>query len=422
MDTLYTTVFYVFSFISVYVQIFLLVTFLEKRKSIIHNPDKLELERYPTVTITVPFFNEETTIANTVESILALDYPKDKLKVFLVDDGSKDNTWNVVQQFKDNPNVVLLQKENGGKHTAVNYALERSDSEFFGCLDSDSFVHSQALKRMLKYFERDPKTMAVVPTMTVYNPSNALQHAQSIEYEMSVYTKKMLSFAGGIHVAPGPFSVFRKKVFNELGPYKKAHNTEDQEIALRMQEHGYKIDHCSDAYVYTKTPDSVVKLYRQRLRWIYGFIKNLVDYKRLLFRKKYGTVALFTLPSGLVSIIGVIFLSVTVVYNLVKYIYNKVIEIQTVGFRASNFSFTFDWFFINTKTVLFLSIFLYILVIVSVIIGRKMARGKSKLPASIFYFIVIYSVIAPFWMLRAIWNALRSKESSWTLERRVEQS
>ncbi|MCX6753741.1 MAG: glycosyltransferase family 2 protein, partial [Candidatus Nomurabacteria bacterium] len=192
MDSVYTTIFYVFSFISVYVQIFFLITFLEKRRHIVHNPENLELNYYPTVVISVPVYNEESTITKTVKSLLSLDYPKDKLKIYIVDDGSKDNTWNVVQEFKDNPNVVLLQKENGGKHTAVNLAIEKTNSEFFGCLDSDSLVHPQALKRILKYFERDPRTMAVAPSIIVYNPKNILQYAQNVEYDMSIYTKKML--------------------------------------------------------------------------------------------------------------------------------------------------------------------------------------------------------------------------------------
>lgn len=420
MDSAYTVVFYVFSFISVYVQIFFLVTFFEKRRHIVHNPDKLELKNYGTVTITIPCYNEEATIDKTVRSLLALDYPKDKIKIYLIDDGSTDSTWNILKSFEDGINIFALKKENGGKHTALNLALEHTNSEFFGCLDSDSFVHPQALKRILKYFENDPKTMAVAPSIIVYNPKNIIQYAQKVEYDMSIYTKKMLGFMGGIHVTPGPFSIFKKKVFDELGVYRKAHNTEDQEIALRMQENGYKIDHCPDAYVYTSAPNSVAKLYRQRLRWIYGFIKNLIDYRRLLFKKEYGTVALFTLPSGLISIIGVIFLAVNIFGNIVKFIYNKIIEIQTIGFsQFFSFHYKFDWFFVNTKAALFLSVILYILVIVSVLIGRKMAEGKSRFSLSIFYFVIIYSVIAPFWMLRAIYNAIISKESSWVFERRV---
>jgi len=420
MESVYTVIFYVFCFISVYVQIFFLLTFLEKRRHIVHNPENLELDSYPTVTVAVPCYNEQGTIDKTVKSLLSLDYPKDKIKIFLVDDGSTDNTWNVIQEFKDNPSIVLLQKENGGKHTALNLAIENTTSEFFGCLDSDSLVHPQALKRILKYFERDPKTMAVAPSIIVYNPKNILQHTQKIEYDMAIYTKKMLGFMGGIHVAPGPFSIFRKKVFDELGLYHKAHNTEDQEIALRMQEHGYKIDHCPDAYVYTSTPDSVIKLYRQRLRWIYGFIKNLIDYRRLLFKKKYGTIALFTLPSGLVSLFGVIFLFINVLGNIIKFLYNKIIEIQTIGFsNIFNFNYHFDWFFVSTKSALLFSLVLYILIIIAVMIGKKMVEGKYSFSLSIFYFIIIYSIVAPFWVLMAMYNAIVSKESSWTFERRI---
>jgi cellulose synthase/poly-beta-1,6-N-acetylglucosamine synthase-like glycosyltransferase len=399
------------------------VTFFDKRRHIKWSPNNIELTRYPTITIAVPVYNEESTIVKTVESLLAIDYPKDKLKIFIVDDGSKDNTWNVVQGFKDNPNIVLLQKENGGKHTAINLALEKSDSEFFGCLDSDSFVHNQTLKRIMRYFENDPRNMAVIPSVLSHDPKNIIQNAQKVEYDMGVYIKKMLGLIGGIQVTPGPLSTFRRKVFEDLGPYKKAHNTEDQEIALRMQEHGYKIDYCPDAYVYTNTPNSVIKLYRQRLRWIYGFIKNLVDYRHLLFRKKYGTVALFTLPTGLISILGIVFVFFTLIYNFIKFTYTKIIQIQTIGFNNFfSLNYKFDWFFINTRAMLFLSIVLYILVIVSVMIGRKMSTGKANFSISIIYFSIIYSVIAPFWMLRAIYNSLISKESSWTFERRVTPS
>ena len=62
---------------------------------------------------------------------------------------------------------------------------------------------------------------------------------------------------------------------------------------------------------------------------------------------------------------------------------------------------------------------MYILVVISLLLGRKLAEDKTGFPVSIFYYFIIYSVIAPFWMLRALFNAIRSKESSWTLERKV---
>ncbi len=416
MDYFYTIAFYSLAFCSVYVQVYFLVTFFERRRSIIKHPDVLYLKSYPTVTVAVPCYNEEGTVAKTVESLLALDYPKDKLSIFLIDDGSTDNTWEVFKKFENIDGVSIFKKENGGKHTCLNLALEHSTSEFFGCLDSDSLVHPQSLKRLMCTFEVNPNIMAVVPSIIVLNPKNVLQSAQKVEYEMAIYIKKMLGFMGGIHVTPGPLSIFKRKVFDNLGPYRKAHNTEDQEIALRMQEHGYQIDHCPDAYVYTMTPHSIPRLYRQRLRWVYGFIKNVVDYRRLIFKRKYGTVAFFTIPSGIISIISVLFIFSTLAYNIVSFIYNKISQINLVGISNLH-AFKFDWFFFNTKTILFFSIILYLLLFTAMIIGRKMVNEKRALTINILYFMIIYSVAAPFWLFRAIYNAIISKESSWTMER-----
>lgn len=422
MDLIYNVVFYSLAFVSVYIQVFFLITFLQKRNQIIYSPDHLLLKSYPSVTIMVPCYNEEKTLEKTIKSLLALDYPREKLIIFIIDDGSRDGTWDLMQQYDGHPNIKIFHKENGGKHTALNLGLKNLESEFVGCLDADSFVHFQALKRIMNAFEHNINIMAVAPSILVFDPKNVIQTVQRVEYEMANYVKKMLGFVGGIHVTPGPFSIFRKKVFDDLGPYRKAHNTEDQEIGLRMQENWYKIDACPDAYVYTNSPNSIMKLHRQRVRWIYGFVRNIIDYRRLLFKKKYGAVGLLTLPSGIISLIGIVFLFTTIIFNFSKFIYNKVIQILTVGFTPINFKF--DWFFFNTKVALFLSIILYILVIISVVIGRKITRESKVFSFSFIYFIIIYAVIAPFWALKAIANAIRSKESSWTLEveRRAESN
>lgn len=228
----------------------------------------------------------------------------------------------------------------------------------------------------------------------------------------------MLAFLKGIHVTPGPFSIFRKTVFDQIGLYRKSHNTEDQEIALRMHRHGLLIDHCPDAYVYAGSPDTVKKLYKQRVRWIYGFIKNAMDYKEFFFKPKYGTIGLFTLPSGFVSIMGTLFLLSFFVFRLFNYISDKVLQARTTGFGSLfGTDFSFDPFFINTQTFLFLSLFIYILVIIALLNGRRMITGRKFLSIDILLFIVIYMVIAPFWLVKSIWNAIRSHEASWVAER-----
>lgn len=415
--SVFLIIFYVFAFLAVYVQVFLLLTFFEHKKDIFIRTEDIELDHYPTVTVIVPCYNEQEAVLVTVDSLLNLNYDKDKLSIFVVDDGSKDNTWNVLQKYVGNPQIKLFKKENGGKHTALNFGLERTNSEFVGCLDSDSSVHPESLKRIITFFKNE-KTMAVVPSIIVRDPKNIIQYAQRAEYDMAHYTKKMLAFLKGIHVTPGPFSIFRKKVFDQIGNYRKAHHTEDQEIALRMHKHGLEIDYCTDAFVYTGGPDSIPKLFRQRVRWVYGFLRNARDYRGLIFRNKYGTVGIFTIPAGFISISASIFLWIFTLSEIYNFIVSKVTQFQAVGIHSIYGSgFSFNLFYIDTKAYLFISILLYALMISAIIRSRNMMFGRNYLSWDIIVFIVVYSFIAPVWLLKSVWNALRSREGSWTSER-----
>ena len=413
MISILNIIFYLLVFLSVYVQVFFFVTFLENRKKIIIRNGKFELDHYPTVTIAVPIFNEEKTIYQTICSLLNLNYPKDRIKIFLIDDGSTDETRNIISKFAQYPNIKIFHKANGGKYTALNLALEHTEADFFGGLDADSFVDSESLIRIMSCFEKDKSIMAVAPSVAVYNPRNFVQNAQKTEYYMGIYFKKMLGFLGAINVTPGPLTIFRKKVFDDLGFYRRGHNTEDMEIAFRMQKNRYKIEHCNDAYVYTNTPTTLRKLYRQRLRWIFGFMNNTLDYKNVLFRKKYGDFSFFTLPMGIISIASVCYLFGRIVYSLGYFLYLKILQLQTVGWHFTAQTYNFDFFFSNTQPFMFLVIFIFFFVIFSIIFGRRMIEGKWGFSLNMLYFFPIFSIVAPFWLLKSVYNTIFNRRPDW---------
>lgn len=404
-------------FLSVYVQLFLLVTFLEKRKELhkehkLHE-DAIKLSSYPTVEVIVPAWNEGTTVHGTVESLLALDYPADKLSLILVDDGSTDNTWKEMQRYDRHPRVRIFQKENGGKHTAVNYGIDRSHAQFISCLDADSFVARDALKRIMHTFEIHPQVMAVAPSIIIHKPKTLIQYLQKVEYNMSLYIKKMLSFMNAIHVTPGPFSVFRREVFEKIGQFRKAHNTEDAEIAFRMQTNHMKIEHCHLAHVYTVAPDTVRKLFKQRLRWIYGFIQNVIDYRRVIFSRKYGNFSMFTIPSGVISILTIIYIFLSLIFHLVTNLYDKAVQIHTVGWAASFHAPQFELFFLNTKTTMIVSIALYTFLLVAIVQGHRLAKDKRPINKYLIPYMIIYSLITPLWLMKAVWNSVTARKPSW---------
>ncbi|MFA6301139.1 MAG: glycosyltransferase [Candidatus Paceibacterota bacterium] len=413
MASIFNLILYILIFLSVYVQVFFFVTFLENRGKIVIRNGKIKLKNYPTVTITVPCWNEEKTVEKTILSLLGLNYPKDKLKIFLIDDGSTDNTFEVINKFKNYSNINVFHKENGGKYTALNLALEKTETEFFGGLDADSFAEPESLVRIMSYFENDPEAMAVAPSVVVSGSRNIVKSAQRAEYHMGVYFKKMLCFLGAINVTPGPMTIFRKKVFDDLGGYRHGHNTEDMEIAYRMQKNNYKIEHCNDAFVYTNTPGTIRKLYRQRLRWIYGFINNTIDYRNVLFKKKYGNFSLFTLPMGVISVLSVCYLFAHVVYDLVHFVYLKIIQYKIVGLNLHFKGLTFDPFFINTQFFVFLIVSIYFLIIFSIVFGRRMSLGKWTPSMDMVYFFPVFGLVAPFWLMKAVYNTILHRKPDW---------
>lgn len=405
-----TFIVYFFLFVGIYFEVFILFTYLINKSSIKADGKKsFERNTYPSVTIVVPIWNEETTVQKTVTSLLGLNYPKDKLTIVIIDDGSTDNTWNIIQQYKGHPQIELYHKENGGKHTAVNYAIERCTTEFLGCLDADSYVDPDTLKKIICQFE-NKDTMAVTPAMKIHTPQTIIQSVQSVEYIFGILVKKVMAILGAIHVTPGPFTIFRTTVFQKIGPFKKAHNTEDMEIAFRMQTNHMKIDNVHNAWVYTTGPTTAKKLYKQRLRWTHGFLMNAWDYKFLFFNKKYGNIGLLTLPTAIALITGVLFTVGFLFYHVSHFIVMKVIEWRTVGFLWPQMELSL--FYVSTKLNIFLTGFVFALMFTLVYNAKRLTDEKLSLLRILYYF-CLYPLLSPFWVIKSIYNVVVAKKTTW---------
>lgn len=398
-------------FIALYFEVFLLITYFEhtaKNKKAAKTDDAPI--RYPSVSIIVPVWNEEKTVLKTISSLLNLNYPQNKLAIVIVDDGSTDNTWNVVQSFQGHPQIKLLKKENGGKHTALNYALENISTELVGCLDADSFVHPEALIRIVKKFE-DKETMAVTPSVRIQNVKGILGMMQNTEYMFGIFLRKVFSHLNAIYITPGPFSIFRRRVFNEIGYYRKAHNTEDMEIAMRMQKNKMKIGNAHNAFIYTVAPTTLYKLYKQRLRWTYGFLKNAFDYRDMFFKPQYGHLSFIVLPAASFSFFSTIYFFGVSIYKFIQSVVERIVEFLTVGFNWTGFNF--DFFYVNTDMVTFVSIVAVMGTIFIIITSRGLAEEKHKFGLDSIVFMMIYTFVAPIWMTRALYNAAFSKGTKW---------
>lgn len=412
MNPLVSAIVEIFLFVSLYIQVFLIITLIEhrdsiKKKRVVSEP---KADFMPTVSVIVPCFNEQATVLGTIESLKKLDYPQDKLSIIAIDDGSTDDTWSYLKRFENDPQIRLFKKENGGKHTAVNLGIKNSTSDIIGCLDADSFVHPQALRRMVNLFA-DPKVSAVTPAIRTKEPRSILDHIQHAEYNIGVFLRKMYSSINAIHVTPGPFSMFRRSVFAEIGPFKSAYNTEDLEMALRLHRHNKVIENAEHAYVYTTPPSSIRALVKQRVRWTTGFLLNLRDYRDLIFSREHGQVGTFTLPAGVLSLITVLFFAG---YSLVSAATMTADNITRWGLIGFTLHWpTFQLFFFDTTVIRLLTFTLILLAITFIFFGKRIATGTWKPSADMLAYAALYGFIAPVWVAISWGRALTKNVGSW---------
>ena len=401
-----------FLFISLYMQVFLVITLIEHRDALKRKPTvrPLGAANLPTVSVIVPCFNEQSTVIGTIESLKRLNYPQDKLFIIAVDDGSTDDTWSYIKRYANDPQIKILQKVNGGKHTAVNLGIANSQSDIVGCLDADSFVHAEALNRIVPLFS-DPKVMAVAPAVRIRPPQNILERIQKAEYNIGIFLRKMYSVFNGIHVTPGPFSMFRRSVFDRVGPFRSAHNTEDLEMALRLHSHNMVIENAEHAYVFTTPPSTVRALVKQRVRWTTGFLLNVRDYRRLLFSRKHGQIGTFTLPAGVISLVTVMFFAGYAAVNAATTTFNSISEWQLIGWKWHWPSF--HWFFVDTTVVRLLTFALIAMAVVFLFFGKRIATGSWKPSRDMAYYTAFYGLLAPVWVAISWGRALTRNVGSW---------
>ncbi len=408
---------YPFIFAAIYFEAFLLVTFLSAPA--LKTRTRQVSQSTPYVAMVVPCYNEEKTVGGTVESLLALDYPKDRLRIMLVNDGSTDGTAAVMDSFAHYANVTVIHQENQGKHAALNAGIAAAEeAELVGCLDADSFVERSALREMIACFD-DPQVGASTAAMSVHKPSNFLERMQNAEYILGIALRHILATVNGLYVTPGPFSVYRRDVVIELGGFQNGHNTEDMEMALHIQKAGYAISSAPMARVFTKAPHSVPALIKQRTRWTTGFLRNVLnEYRDLIGNPNYGALGLIVLPFGFLAIIGGITMFGLIVYQLASQLIQTLLltsgvpVFYTLSTMVPSFG-SLSWFYFPVTIVALLAFIALAGCILFILVGKSISKTPGSVGIGILGFWLIYGLIAPFWLLYAVADVATNNRRSW---------
>jgi len=410
---IYRIIIYISIYIGLIAVSFYILTFLNarKKKKIFFTDDEL-----PFVSVVIPAYNEEKSIAKTIESILESDYLKDKFEVIVINDGSNDNTLKIAKKFEGR-GVRVFSKENGGKGKALNLGIEKAKGEIIFTMDADTSVDKQSVKNMVRYF-KNKKVISVTPAIITHKPKTILQRVQHVEYLLGLFLRRVFASLNAIYVTPGAFSAYRKTFFDKYGGFKRAYLTEDLEMALRIQLKGYFTENCPEALVYTSAPKDFKSLLIQRRRWYIGLIKNTWDYRKL-FNSKYGDLGTFVMPISWISMFFTVFLTVYLFFKALIQVKSELLFLQSINFDFSNFMNMniyvierFLFLFFSNPMVISILFFMAILAFFIHYASKKFGR-HSNLAINLFFFFLLFAVLFGYWWITSIIYTLFTGKTRW---------
>ncbi|MBL7206175.1 MAG: glycosyltransferase family 2 protein [Candidatus Aenigmarchaeota archaeon] len=250
---------------------------------------KYRLSGTPPVSIIIPAYNEEKNIGKTLKAIFSSDYPKDKMEVMVVDDGSNDNTIDIAKSF----DVKVLKQNHNGKVGALNYGIKNASNELIITIDADTILKKDAVKKVLSPFS-DKNMGAVGGAMKIECPKNLLSFFQNIEYVSMSLVKEGFSQLFNTSLGfYGSFCCYRKSVLQKIGGFQDSTTSEDIDVSLQIRKAGYKSLVLGSAVGSTPAEDKIKVFFKQRTRWSKGMLQVLVKHKDMFASPKYGLALSF---------------------------------------------------------------------------------------------------------------------------------
>ena len=296
----------------------------------------------PPIAILVPAYNEASSIADSVRSLLALNYPR--IQVVVINDGSADDTLlRLVEVFELRPvprptppflahrpvrgvyaprsqlPLLVIDKENGGKADSLNAGINFCTSPVVVSVDADSILEQDALAQAALPFIEDPlRTVATGGTVRIANgchiehgrvtgtalPQSRLAMFQLVEYMRAFFGARTgWTTLNALLIVSGAFGLFQRDAVITVGGYRTDTVGEDMELVVRLHRacrrarRPYRIVYVPDPVCWTEAPESLRVLRRQRRRWQRGSVETLLFHARMLLNPRYRAVGLVSLPA-----------------------------------------------------------------------------------------------------------------------------
>jgi hyaluronan synthase len=235
---------------------------------------------FPRLTVIIPAYNEGAMVEKAIYSVVSSDYPADRLEVFCIDDGSKDDTWEYIDRAaKRFPDVIKAIRfpVNRGKREALYLGFTRGRGEYFVTVDSDSVIQPDTLKQIVAPLIHNPKIGAVAGNVKLYNRhANLLTRMLWVRFVLSFdFLRASQAMYGFVYCTPGALSAYRGEAIRPVLDEWRGQTFlgrpctigEDRAFTNLVLRQGYHTFYQRHAVVYTTVPETYPGLCRMFLRW-----------------------------------------------------------------------------------------------------------------------------------------------------------
>lgn len=278
---------------------------------------------FPTCAILIPAHNEEKVIGATISSMMAMNYPKDKLRIIVINDGSTDSTKEIIEGYaKRDTRVELFDIPKGeggkGKSRALNLGVKRAASDMIAVYDADNTPDQNSLRYLVAQLLLHKELGAVIGKFRTVNKNHNLL-TKFINVETLSFQSMLQAGRWQMHsiaTLPGTNFVMWTSLIRQLNGWDEEALTEDSELSIRIYEAGYKIKYIPYAITYEQEPQEWKVWIKQRMRWVRGnnyvvskFLKQLPNFKNkwLAFDLLY-TLALYYIFFAAIIISDLLFI------------------------------------------------------------------------------------------------------------------
>lgn len=244
-------------------------------------------EILPEVTLFISAYNEEKVVDVKMENSLSIDYPKDKLKIYWITDGSSDSTNENLEKY---PNVtVLFQPERRGKTAAINRGMKSVTTSVVVFTDANSLINKEAVKEIVKAFT-DPRTGCVAgeKRIAVKEKDTASSGGEGAYWRYESALKDLDSRLYSVVGAAGELFAIRTSLFEEI---PEDTLLDDFILSLRIAKKGYRTAYCRDAYAVESASLNMKEEEKRKVRIVAGGIQAVRRLLPLLNIFRYGCLS-----------------------------------------------------------------------------------------------------------------------------------